>query len=180
VGLLELTPEYLISAAADTTLRIWCPNTGKCLAQLSGHGAAITCFHLDLKSNRIVSGSEGGVKVWELSSAGYGNARIDELSSIIPAKSAIGSSLGFAQGPDGMEPIYGRFIRDVVTQVTGVWRAKLDSNRLVCAVQGTGNKTRFEVLDFTEHPDIGKAVVAVGDGSFRSEEPDVDGMDDTV
>jgi F-box and WD-40 domain protein CDC4 len=165
VGLLELTPKYLISAAADTTLRIWCPMTGKCLAQLSGHNAAITCFHLDQNSNRIVSGSEGGVKVWELSSSGYGQARIDELSSIVPFNSNLGSSLGFSQGPTGMEPIYGRFIRDVVTQVTGVWRAKIDSNRLVCAVQ-SANRTRFEVLDFSEHPEIGKKIQATGDGSF--------------
>ncbi|KAJ3009464.1 SCF ubiquitin ligase complex subunit cdc4, partial [Thoreauomyces humboldtii] len=70
VGLLELSPEYLVSAAADSTLRVWSPSTGQCLANLTGHNAAITCFHHDPKLNRIVSGSEGGVKVWELSSNG--------------------------------------------------------------------------------------------------------------
>ncbi|KAJ2986973.1 SCF ubiquitin ligase complex subunit cdc4, partial [Globomyces sp. JEL0801] len=71
VGLLELTPKYLISAAADSTLRIWSPMTGKLLGTLTGHSAAITCFQHDTVSNRIVSGSDGGVKVWELSSDGY-------------------------------------------------------------------------------------------------------------
>ena len=63
MGLLEISPKYLVSAAADATLRIWCPMSGKCLAILAGHSAAITCFHHDADLNRIVSGSDGGVKV---------------------------------------------------------------------------------------------------------------------
>jgi WD40 repeat protein len=183
VGLLELTPQYLISAAADTTLRIWCPLTGKCLGHLTGHSAAITCFQLDQKSNRIVSGSEGGVKVWELSSAGYGNAELNELSSIVPSSSRLGQSLGFAQGADGIEPIYGRFIRDALTDVIGVWRAKMDSNRLVCAVQGSDRRTRMEVFDFTESADIGTHLQTHGDGSVPTDQElefDPEVMEETI
>jgi F-box and WD-40 domain protein CDC4 len=60
---LEISSKFLVSAAADATLRIWDPLTGQCLANLVGHSAAITCFHHDSDLNRIVSGSDGGIKV---------------------------------------------------------------------------------------------------------------------
>jgi F-box and WD-40 domain protein CDC4 len=63
IGLLEISRQFIVSAAADATLRIWNPMTGQCLGNLVGHPAAITCFHHDPELNRIVSGSEGGVKV---------------------------------------------------------------------------------------------------------------------
>ncbi|RKO87625.1 WD40-repeat-containing domain protein [Blyttiomyces helicus] len=68
VGLLELTPTHLISASADSTLRIWSPLTGACLATLTGHTASITCFHHLPSLNCIISGSDGGLKLWELAS----------------------------------------------------------------------------------------------------------------
>lgn len=141
VGLLEFSSSYIVSAAADATLRVWSPTTGKCLATLTGHSAAITCLHHDPNNNRIVSGSEGGVKVWELSSAGYG-------SNILPPSTAGGPGFAFTQGPNGPEPVHGRFVNDVVTNVQGVWRTRMDERRLVCAVQKEGGSTYFEVLDF--------------------------------
>lgn len=156
VGLLELSPQYLVSAAADSTLRIWDPVSGKCLGMLSGHNAAITCFNHDPKLNRIVSGSDGGIKVWELSSDGYGSTNsFASLNSqgIIPHTSTLGSQLSYKQGRDGPEPVYGRFIRDVVSHVQGVWRVRMDEKRLVCAVQREEGGTWFEVLNFAESVD---------------------------
>lgn len=43
---------------------------------------------------------------------------------------------------------YGRFQRDLLTNVQGVWRVRMDERRLVCAVQRDGARTYFEVLDF--------------------------------
>ncbi|KAJ3225983.1 SCF ubiquitin ligase complex subunit cdc4 [Clydaea vesicula] len=146
VGLLEFSSTYLVSAAADATLRVWSPTTGKCLATLTGHPAAITCFHHDPKLNKIVSGSDGGVKVWELSSAGY-------RSHINPPITEGGPGFAFTQGPNGPEPVHGRFIGDIVKDVQGVWRTRMDEKRLVCAVQREGGRTWFEVLDFSEGVD---------------------------
>jgi F-box and WD-40 domain protein CDC4 len=172
VGLLELTPNYLISAAADSTLRIWSPTTGTCLANLKGHNAAITCFHHDQLANRIVSGSDGGVKIWELSSAGYENTNLNDLTSIIPSSIPLSKSLAFSQTCDGVAPIHGRFIRNIVNDVQCVWRVKMDTYRLVCAVQGQDSISRLEIFDFTDHPDIGSRVQTVGDGSMQDAEID--------
>jgi F-box and WD-40 domain protein CDC4 len=135
------------------------------------------------QSNRIVSGSEGGVKVWELSSGGYGTSKLDEIASMVPSSSKLGQTLGYAHGPKGVQPVFGRFIGDILTDVIGVWRTKLDSNRVVCAVQGSDSRTRMEVFDFTESPEVGTHIQAYGDGSFRTEgEPefDPDGMEETI
>lgn len=66
VGLLGLVDDCLVSAAADTTLRIWDPSNGDrlhILAGPTGHQGPITSFQHD--QHKIISGSEGGVKMWD-------------------------------------------------------------------------------------------------------------------
>jgi WD40 repeat protein len=63
VGLIELSADLLVSAAADSCIRVWNPMTGECLSCITGHQAPITCFRHDVKLNRIISGSDGGIKV---------------------------------------------------------------------------------------------------------------------
>lgn len=129
VGLLELTPSYLISAAADSTLRVWDPMSGKCLAILSGHDAAITCFMHDPLNNRIVSGSDGGIKVWELSSGGYAGVDMHSLSHVVPASNdRLVDAPCFTQTPKGPKPIHGRFVGDAIT---GVLFCFVDSIRTI-------------------------------------------------
>ncbi|CEP18911.1 hypothetical protein [Parasitella parasitica] len=65
VGLLGLIDDCLVSAAADATLRIWDASNGDrlyILAGSNGHQGPITSFQHD--KFKIISGSEGGVKMW--------------------------------------------------------------------------------------------------------------------
>jgi len=145
VGLLEISPNYIISGAADSTLRIWSVETGQCMAILNGHQAAISCFHHDPKLNRIVSGSDGGVKLWELCSTG-------------PSKS--NKLLSDTRSGISKNVTYGRYVRELIRSVQVVWRVRMDERRLVCAVQredregGQNGHTWFEVLDFGRDLDI--------------------------
>ncbi|ORY56759.1 WD40 repeat-like protein [Neocallimastix californiae] len=139
VGLLEISPNYIISGAADSTLRIWSAETGQCMSVLNGHQAAISCFHHDPKLNRIVSGSDGGVKLWELCSTGP--SRTNKLLS--DTRSGISKNV-----------TYGKYVRELIRGVQGVWRVRMDERRLVCAVQREGGRTWFEVLDFGSGLDI--------------------------
>ncbi|KAI8074237.1 WD40-repeat-containing domain protein [Gilbertella persicaria] len=66
VGLLNLADDCLVSAAADATLRTWNPANGDRLhimAGSTGHQGPITSFQHD--KYKVVSGSEGGVKMWD-------------------------------------------------------------------------------------------------------------------
>lgn len=95
VGLLGLSQKYLVSAAADSILRVWSPDTGVCHHALSGHGNSITCFQHD--NTKIISGSEGGLKMWDIKT--------------------------------------GKFIKDLITDVEGVWRVAFDGRRCIAAIQ---------------------------------------------
>lgn len=159
VGLLEMSPHFLVSAAADATLRVWSTESGKCLACLTGHSGAITCFHHDPYFNRVVSGSEGGIKVWELSSDdSYKKSLLQipifERQHILPqtplsfnVPSSV-SAVGNRNKPSDDGPVNGKFICDLVTSVQGVWRVKMSERYLVAAVQKEDGKTWFEILDF--------------------------------
>jgi F-box and WD-40 domain protein CDC4 len=64
VGLLGLSPSYLVSAAADSTLHIWDPDTGELRHTLAAHAGAITCFQHD--EFKVLSGSDGTLKMWNI------------------------------------------------------------------------------------------------------------------
>lgn len=156
VGLLEISPHFLVSAAADATLRIWSTETGKCLACLTGHSAAITCFHHDPYLNRVVSGSEGGIKVWELCSDTTYKGLLLETAKYERECISLDQPLSFpalspqqSSSSGSLQKLsYGRFINDLVVCVQGVWRVKMSERYLVTAVQKDEGKTWFEVLDF--------------------------------
>jgi F-box and WD-40 domain protein CDC4 len=64
VGVIGLSPSYLVSAAADATLRIWDPNTGELRNIFTAHTGAITCFRHD--EFKVLSGSDGTLKLWKV------------------------------------------------------------------------------------------------------------------
>ena len=69
VGLLGNSPNYLVSAAADASLRVWDSNTHELKHTFSSHGGAITCFQHD--ETKVVSGSEGSLKLWDIRTGAY-------------------------------------------------------------------------------------------------------------
>ncbi|CAO3587488.1 unnamed protein product [Absidia cylindrospora] len=107
VGLLGLTKNYLVSAAADSTLRVWTTDSDDCHHILSGHKGAITTFQHD--DHKVISGSEGGLKMWDIKT--------------------------------------GELVRDLITDVNGIWRVAFDERRCVAAVKSE-NSTRLEILDY--------------------------------
>jgi len=107
VGLLDLQQNRLVSAAADSTLRIWDPEYGHCKSTLSAHTGAITCFQHD--GQKVISGSDRTLKMWNVKN--------------------------------------GDFVKDLLTDLSGVWQVKFDERRCVAAVQ-RNNQTYIEVLDF--------------------------------
>lgn len=174
VGLLEISTDYLVTAAADATLRLWNPVNGEAQAVMTGHPAAITCFQHDPKLNRIVSGSDGGIKIWELDAAGYGSP----TEIVIPLISPLSRQISITQTPYGPRSMRGRFVSDCLGSVAGVWRVGMDSTRCVCACQREG-ETWFEVLDFSPSPTLGMHFEMKGDGGVGNEvdEDDVDMAD---
>jgi F-box and WD-40 domain protein CDC4 len=107
VGLLDLSHERLVSAAADSTLCIWDPDNGQCKSTLRAHTGAITCFQHD--GQKVISGSDRTLKMWNVRN--------------------------------------GECVKDLLTDLSGVWQVKFNERRCVAAVQ-RNNMTYIEVLDF--------------------------------
>ncbi|KAI3643702.1 hypothetical protein MP228_009866 [Amoeboaphelidium protococcarum] len=117
---MKSTYPILISAAADSTMKIWHPSCildyevdklhydRPCISTLSGHPTAITCFQFD--SDKIVSGSEGRISVYDTRNA--------------------------------------MFVRDLSIGVANSWRVCLDWNKAVCAVD-RDETTWIEIYDFS-------------------------------
>ncbi|KAI9298853.1 WD40 repeat-like protein [Neoconidiobolus thromboides FSU 785] len=108
VGLLQLSPHYLVSAGADAVIRVWDPITFECLHSFKGHQAAI--MSISVNGSRIVSGSDGGIKLWDTKT--------------------------------------GKFVRNLVEEVNGVWQIKSNQSHCVAAVS-TDNSTWLEIMNFT-------------------------------
>ncbi|OCF38570.1 F-box and WD-40 domain-containing protein CDC4 [Kwoniella heveanensis CBS 569] len=80
VGLLAISPNHLVSAAADSTLRLWDPETLQIRAALLSHTGAITCFQHD--ETKIVSGSDGSLKLWDAKTGAYVRDLMNGISSV--------------------------------------------------------------------------------------------------
>lgn len=84
VGLLDLSPSTLVSAAADGLLIVWKRDTGELLHILEGHRGAITCFYND--DDKIVSGSERTLKLWNVHTGELVRNLLDDVNGIWQVK----------------------------------------------------------------------------------------------
>ncbi|CEG69887.1 hypothetical protein RMATCC62417_05879 [Rhizopus microsporus] len=80
VGLIGLVDDCLVSAAADHTLRTWDPATGDRRRIFAGHRGPITAFQHD--QYKIISGSEGAVKMWNTQTGELMHDLIQDVQSV--------------------------------------------------------------------------------------------------
>ncbi len=65
ISALAFSGETLISASWDTTIKLWQMSTGEEVGVLTGHTDSINCMALDLRANKIVTGSrDRTIKLW--------------------------------------------------------------------------------------------------------------------
>jgi WD40 repeat protein len=59
--------QTIVSASSDTTVRVWCAMTGKCIRALIGHSGPVTSVHFSWSGKKIVSGSsDNTVRIWSV------------------------------------------------------------------------------------------------------------------
>lgn len=80
VGLLDISPNHIVSAAADSSLRVWDAETRDLRQILATNGGAITCFQHD--EYKMVSGSEGMLKMWDIRKGYYVRDLVIGISSV--------------------------------------------------------------------------------------------------
>ncbi|BAY76875.1 WD-repeat protein [Nostoc linckia NIES-25] len=61
--------QFLASGSADRTIKLWSPNTGKCLNTLHGHGSWVWAIAFHPDSNLLASAShDHTIKIWDVNS----------------------------------------------------------------------------------------------------------------
>ncbi|KAF5389001.1 hypothetical protein D9757_005105 [Collybiopsis confluens] len=182
VGLLGLSPSFMVSAAADSTLRVWdarlpgargaagfapsstssspsASNSNELLrGVMTGHTGAITCFQHD--EWKVVSGSDGTLKVWDLRELSAANQGLHPSSSPFAVQGGLGAggwpigaggAVAAAGGPAAPGPGIGTgpvpVIRDLLTGITGVWQVAFEGRWCVSA-SNRNDVTVLDVWDF--------------------------------
>ncbi|MEH1940985.1 MAG: NB-ARC domain-containing protein [Nostoc sp.] len=84
--------QFLASASADRTIKLWNPHTGQCLKTLHGHGSWVWAVAFSPDSNFLASGSyDHTIKIWDVRSG----------ECLQTLQGHPGSVLAIAFSPDG-------------------------------------------------------------------------------
>ncbi|MCJ1472202.1 SCF ubiquitin ligase complex subunit cdc4 [Lambiella insularis] len=179
-----------ISGSMDTQVKVWSLDTGSVLYNLEGHSSLVGL--LDLQRNHLVSAAaDSTLRVWN-PETGHCRSTLSAHTGAITCFQHDGQKV--ISGSDRTLKMWnvktGELVRDLLTDLSGVWQVKFDERRCVAAVQ-RNNLTYIEVLDFGAPLDgiprskRGKRIVVDFDGTELNETNeqrenaiDLDGTDD--
>ncbi|TVY41043.1 Cell division control protein [Lachnellula subtilissima] len=136
-----------ISGSMDNFVKIWSLETGACLFTLEGHNSLVGL--LDLRDERLVSAAaDSTLRIWDPEN-GQCKSTLTAHTGAITCFQHDGQKV--ISGSDRTLKMWnmktGECIKDLLTDLTGVWQVKFDERRCVAAVQ-RDNLTYVEVLDF--------------------------------
>lgn len=136
-----------ISGSMDNLVKVWSLETGSCLFNLEGHTSLVGL--LDLSADRLVSAAaDSTLRIWDPES-GACRATLSAHTGAITCFQHDGQKV--ISGSDRTLKMWnvktGDCVRDLLTELSGVWQVRFDERRCVAAVQ-RNNLTYIEVLDF--------------------------------
>ncbi|EGX49525.1 hypothetical protein AOL_s00078g14 [Orbilia oligospora ATCC 24927] len=136
-----------ISGSMDSCVKVWSLDNGALLYTLEGHTSLVGL--LDLSHDYLVSAAaDASLRIWD-PETGQLRHTLSAHTGAITCFQHDGHKV--ISGSDGTLKMWniktGRFIRDLLTNLSGVWQVKFNERRCVAAVQRE-NLTFIEVLDF--------------------------------
>ncbi|EMC97825.1 hypothetical protein BAUCODRAFT_67017 [Baudoinia panamericana UAMH 10762] len=136
-----------ISGSMDNLVKVWDLQTGAALFNLEGHTSLVGL--LDLSNDRLVSAAaDSTLRIWDPES-GACKATLSAHTGAITCFQHDGQKV--ISGSDRTLKMWnvknGDCVRDLLTDLSGVWQVRFDERRCVAAVQ-RNNFTYIEVLDF--------------------------------
>ncbi|PGG99063.1 hypothetical protein AJ79_08697 [Helicocarpus griseus UAMH5409] len=173
-----------ISGSMDNMVKVWSLETGAVLYNLEGHSSLVGL--LDLQADRLVSAAaDSTLRIWDPENG--------QCKSVLSAHT--GAITCFQHdyqkvisGSDRTLKMWdartGECLKDLLTDLSGVWQVRFNDRRCVAAVQ-RNRLTYIEVLDFGASRDrvpeeqLGKRIVVDVNGEeVGDDEGDRDGSDD--
>ncbi|KAI4196199.1 MAG: hypothetical protein LQ346_003277 [Caloplaca aetnensis] len=136
-----------ISGSMDNMVKVWSLDSGTALYNLEGHTSLVGL--LDLKQDRLVSAAaDSTLRIWD-PETGLCKATLKAHTGAITCFQHDGQKV--ISGSDRTLKMWnvanGRFVKDLLTDLSGVWQVNFNERRCVAAVQRNG-LTYIEVLDF--------------------------------
>ena len=136
-----------ISGSMDNLVKIWSLDSGTVLHNLEGHSSLVGL--LDLHRDRLVSAAaDSTLRVWDPEN-GHCKSILSAHTGAITCFQHDGQKV--ISGSDRTLKMWdvktGEFVRDLLTDLSGVWQVKFDERRCVAAVQ-RNNLTYIEVSFF--------------------------------
>ncbi|BDD55662.1 SCF ubiquitin ligase complex subunit cdc4 [Monascus purpureus] len=136
-----------ISGSMDNMVKIWSIETGSLLYNLEGHTSLVGL--LDLQCDRLVSAAaDSTLRIWDPEN-GQCKSTLSAHTGAITCFQHDGQKV--ISGSDRTLKMWnvqtGECVRDLLTDLSGVWQVKFNDRRCVAAVQ-RDHVTYIEVLDF--------------------------------
>jgi len=133
-----------ISGSLDSLVKVWSLETGMCLFNLEGHTSLVGL--LELNHGHLVSAAaDSTLRVWDPENGSCRNALCAHTGAITCFQH---DGQKVISGSDKTLKMWdvqtGEFMRDLLTDLTGVWQVRFDERRCVAAVQ-RNNLTYIEV-----------------------------------
>ena len=133
-----------ISGSMDTVVKVWSLESGSLLFNLEGHSSLVGL--LDLQQNRLVSAAaDSTLRIWDPEN-GYCKSILGGHTGAITCFQHDGQKV--ISGSDRTLKMWnvmsGEFVKDLLTDLSGVWQVKFNERRCVAAVQ-RNNLTYIEV-----------------------------------
>jgi len=133
-----------ISGSMDNMVKVWSLEAGTCIFTLEGHSSLVGL--LDLSHGRLVSAAaDSTLRIWDPEN-GQCKSKLCAHTGAITCFQHDGQKV--ISGSDKTLKMWnvqtGDFVKDLLTDLTGVWQVKFNERRCVAAVQ-RNNMTYIEV-----------------------------------
>ncbi|KAF2220863.1 WD40-repeat-containing domain protein [Elsinoe ampelina] len=136
-----------ISGSMDNLVKVWSLDTGSCLFTLEGHTSLVGLLELS-HGNLVSAAADSTLRVWD-PDTGHCRSTLSAHTGAITCFQHDGAKV--ISGSDRTLKMWdiktGECVRDLLTDLSGVWQVRFDERRCVAAVQ-RNNLTYIEVLDF--------------------------------
>lgn len=141
---LDTARNRCISGSMDNMVKVWSLETGACIFNLEGHTSLVGL--LDLSHQRLVSAAaDSTLRIWDPEN-GQCKSTLCAHTGAITCFQHDGQKV--ISGSDRTLKMWnvktGEFVKDLLTDLSGVWQVKFNERRCVAAVQ-RNNMTYIEV-----------------------------------
>ncbi|GAA5835698.1 hypothetical protein JCM9279_004621 [Rhodotorula babjevae] len=135
------------SGSMDSTVRLWSTETGECKAVLEGHTSLVGLLGLTHR-NLVSAAADWTLRIWDPATGACRHALSAHQGAITCFQHDEHKVISGSDGTLKMWDVQtGEFVRDLLTNLTGVWQVAFDERFCVAAVSRNG-RSEFEILDF--------------------------------